>query len=181
MIAPVGDGSNHSEEVEMKFFIAGIFAAMIFAGCGGWGGYIHKSDRFGFKFTFPVGWEVFNRSDDARDRLIGTIPEYEKSEIEIVADKVAPDISPSEIYPSFNAWEVDAEEFRVEDRGTMACKNAEGRYFTYSYRTEEGYMQGMRVIFLGNRFILRIYIEMFQDEYLLNEIEFRRMIRFIEL
>ena len=38
----------------MKRFILGLTILFVISGCGGWGGYVHKSDRYDFKFIFHL-------------------------------------------------------------------------------------------------------------------------------
>lgn len=169
----------------MRYLCIGLLLALLFSGCGGWGDYVHKSDRFKFKFTFPQKWEVWDRSDDERDYLVASLLDGPReAKIVVIADPVAPDISPNEIYPSFMDGGGDGAiltEFSVEGKGAISCKNGEGRYVRVSYLTEEYRINGMRVLFLGNRFKLQIDVEMPADDFVMHETEFFKMISLMEL
>ncbi|MFH0765922.1 MAG: hypothetical protein V2A61_05830 [Calditrichota bacterium] len=168
----------------MKRFGAGILLILFAAGCGGWGDYVYKSDRFKFKLTFPDKWEVMDRSDDKRDFLIAALPDIPDARIIVTALPVAPDISPNEIYPSFMEGKGDAAilmEFKITEKSTISAKNAEGRLIKVQWLGENTTMQGLRTIFLGNRFILEISAEMPQEQFLNHEIDLKKMIRLLEL
>lgn len=168
----------------MKFLNVGFLLLFLISGCGSWGDYVHKSDRFKYKITFPKGWEVWDRSTEQEDYLDAEYPEIPKALLTVRASASAPDISPSELYPSFMDGGGDAAiltEFAITEKGTISSKNREGRQITYSYLTEEDRIKGMRALFIGNRFIIRIKMEMPVDNFEDHEAEFQKMISMLEL
>lgn len=152
--------------------------------CGGWGGYVHKSDRFKYILAFPVGWEVWDRSDDSRDLLVGSVTSNPNVEIIVSAIPVAPDLNPHEVYTTFLEGGQDVavyDEFIVASQGTVHAKNAEGRSIQVEYDKNRQSMRGFRVKFLGNRFTLEIQASAPADEFVLFEPEFKKMISVLEL
>lgn len=157
---------------------------VMLAGCGGWGGNKFTSDKFGFKVTFPEHWELWDKSNDEVDFVEASIPDrVPTARIVVRAVKVAPDLSPNEIYPSFMDGSEFAgrTEFTIEDKGTIACKNSEGRFIKYMWRDEERRMRGMKAMFLGTRMLFQVWMEMPADDFINYEGDFTKMIRLIEL
>ncbi|NQU06047.1 MAG: hypothetical protein HQ568_08140, partial [Calditrichaeota bacterium] len=140
----------------MKSLLICLTAIIFISGCGGWGDYQFKSDRFKFDVAFPEKWEVWDRSDDRRDYLVASLPDGPReARIILTAESLAPDVSSNEIYPSFMNGGGDAsiyEDFEVASKGTMKCKNSEGRYIKVTYLTENERIKGIRSIFLGFKF-----------------------------
>jgi len=168
----------------MRKWVISLLALALLGGCGKWGGFSYKSDRFKFKTTFPDYWEVWDRSSDASDFLVGTLPDaVPGGEIIVRAIPVAPDISPNEIYPSFldGSDYGDRLEFAIEDRGTISCSNSDGRFIKYHYRKDNEKRRGMKVIFLGNRVIIEVSMEMPEDAFIMHESDFTKMIHLMEL
>lgn len=154
------------------------------AGCTSWGGYIHESSRFNFTFTFPDGWEVWDKSDDRRDFLSGTYHSNQATKIEMIATPVAPDISPNELYPFFLDGSGDAEsheEFHIDDKGLVSASNGEGRFVKVRWKGEKVNMRGYRALFIGNRFKLEIRAEMPEDVFGEQELEFPKMVKALKL
>jgi len=168
----------------MKVFIALTLALLTITGCSSWGGYIHESSRYNFKFTFPVGWEIWDKSDDRRDFLTGTYKNLPDTKIDMTATPIAPDIEPTEIYPFFLEGSGDAAElleFSIEDKGLVSASNGEGRFVKVKWKGEKVNMRGYRAIFLGNRFKLEVRAEMPEDKFSEQEAEFSRMIKELKL
>ena len=167
----------------MRTYWMGLLALLYLTGCGSWGDFTYKSDRFKYKVTFPEKWEVWDRSDDSADFLVGSLPESPKAVILVKTHTVAPDLSPQEIYPSFMDGSEYAGklEFKIEDKGAISCKNAEGRFVKFGYLGEEQKMRGIRALFLGERYIMEITMEMPEDDFLVHEMDFNMMIHLIEL
>jgi len=162
-------------------FLAGSF--LLLAGCGGWGDYEHKSDRFKFKVTFPVKWEVWDRSDDHSDHLVATLPDIlPEAKLAVRVTPLAPDATINEILPSFKGnLPTEMEEFEIVDEGTISSKKGEGRSITYTYLTEKHRIKGIRALFIGFRFQVRVEMEMPNDNFITYEPEFRKMISLMEL
>jgi len=170
-------------EENMKRFGTGILIILFGAGCGGWGDYVYKSDRFKYKLTFPVKWEVMDRSDEKRDFLLANLPDIPDSRISVLATPVAPDISPNEIYPPFmdgNGDRAILTEFRILERGTIPAKDKEGRFIKVQWLGENATMQGLRTIFMADRFIIEIRAEMPQDNFPSHEGDLKKMIHLLE-
>jgi len=168
----------------MRQLMASLLMAVAIVGCGRWGGFSYRSDHFKFKVTFPDNWEVWDRSSDANDFLVGTQPDaVPKGEIVVRAVPVAPDISPNEIYPSFldGSDYADRLNFAIEDRGSIACSNSEGRFIRYHYQQGDERIRGMKVVFLGNRVLIEVSMEMPEDAFITNESDFNKMIKLMEL
>jgi len=173
----------------MRFMWLWFLTAIYLSGCGGWGDYVHKSDRFKFKIAFPVHWEVYDRSDNQIDYLEATLPDVSReARIVVRATPVAPDISPTEIYPMFLEGSGDAAillEFVIEEKGTISSKTGDGRFIKISYLTEEHRIRGIRTLFLGGpvrgRYRLEVSMEMPADNFLDHEADFRKMISLMEL
>lgn len=156
---------------------------IILVSCGGWGGYIHKSDRFKYHLAFPIGWEVWDRSDDSRDILVGSIESSPDAEIQVTAIPVAPDLNPHEVYTTFLEGGQDVavfDNFRVTSQGTVHAKNAEGRSIQVEYDKSGQSMKGFRTKFLGNRFTLEISTSAPAEEFILLEPDFKKMISVLE-
>lgn len=149
---------------------------LLIAGCGGWGDYQHKSDRFDFFVAFPDNWEVWDRSDDRRDFLVATLPSLPDAEISVIATPVAPDISPNELYLKLKATDED-----VVDQGMISCKNVEGRFITTRTRVEDQPMRSLRTLFLGDRFILEVNLVSREGDFTTREVEFKRMLKYMVL
>lgn len=168
----------------MKRVIITMLLFSFLVSCGGWGDYEFKSERFKFKMSFPDKWEVWDRSDDRRDFLVANLVNLPGSEISLVATPVAPDISPHEIYPSFLEGDGDYaifKDFLIENQGTISAKNAEGRFINVQYENaDDELLKSLRAIFLGNRFILEIRATVPEDQFLVYEPEFKRMIGSLE-
>ncbi len=160
----------------MRTIWFGIITIVALSGCSGWGDYQHKSDRFKFRASFPSGWEVWDRSDDRRDFLVAINPKIEHAEIQLIAEPVAPDLSPREIYLKLTSTDLE-----IIDKGMISCKDAEGRYIIITDKVDEVTMKGMRTLFLGNRFTLEVGVMMRAEDFDEFEPVFRRMIREIEL
>ncbi len=168
----------------MRPLLIGLIALLYLTGCGGWGDYSYRSDRFKYKVTFPQKWEVWDRSDDSADFLVGSLPDdAPEAEIVVKAHSVAPDLSPHEIYPSFmdGSEYADRLEFRIEDKGAISCRNGEGRFIKFDYLGEESRMRGMRVLFIGDRFIMEVTMEMPEEDFIAREVNFTKMVHLIEL
>ncbi len=168
----------------MKKFTILALALLTLAGCTSWGGYIHDSSRFKFQFTFPDGWEIWDKSDDRRDFLLGTFKGNTATKLEMTATPVAPDISPNELYPFFLDGSGDAgelEEFSIEDKGLVSASNGEGRFVRVHWKGEKTGMRGFRALFIGNRYKLEVRAEVPEDSYSEHEVEFNRMIRALKL
>jgi hypothetical protein len=168
----------------MKLLVLGLAVILLTLGCASWGDYVYKSDRFNFKVTFPDKWTVFDRSTDSEDHLDAEYPGVTAAQMSILAYPSAPDISPNEIYPSFMDAGGDAAiltEFNIVTKGAVSCRNREGRQITYTYLTDEQRIKGMRVLFIGERFIITIKIEMPSDAFADQEPEFNKMISMLEL
>lgn len=154
------------------------------AGCDNWGDYQYESDKFKFKLTFPDGWEVWDKSDDARDFLSASITEKPDAKIELIATKTAPDISVNELYPSFESGGDDAynlKEFTVEEKGTAKASNGEGRMIKVHWEGDKGNVKGIRFLFIGNRYQMTIRCQMAEDDYLTYEADFIKMVRRLQL
>lgn len=132
-----------------------------------------------------MGWEVWDRSDDSGDYLVASLPdENPDAKITLKSRKVAPDISPNEIYPTFLDGSGDGSvlmEFQIEEKGTISAKNGDGRMIVISYLGEKHRMKGIRTIFLGMRYIVEITYEIPADNYLDHVSDFRKMISLLEL
>ena len=168
----------------MRRILLSLTVLTLFVGCGRNNGFKHKSDRFHFKIAFPANWEVWDRSSDSQDYLVGSLPDQvPNAEIAVKAVPVAPDISPNEIYPSFldGSDYADRNEFNVEDKGSISCSNSEGRFIKYRYLGDKAKMRGIKVMFIGNRMLLEIYMEMPEDAFITHELDFNRMIKTMEL
>ena len=168
----------------MRYLNIGFILMLLLSGCGGWGDYVYKSDRFKYKITFPKGWEVWDRSTEQEDYLDAEYPDIPEARITVMASASAPDISPNELYPSFMDGGGDATiltEFAISDKGAISSKNREGRQITYTYLTEKHRINGMRVLFIGNRYIIRVKMEMPVDSFVDHEAEFHKMISMLEL
>ncbi len=160
----------------MRSVCIGLLILFVIAGCGGYGDYKHKSDRFDFSITFPDKWEVWDRSDDRRDFLVATLPSLPDAEIVVIATPVAPDISPNEIYLKLKATDE-----RIIEEGMISCKNTEGRFIITGDRVENQPMKSINTLFLGERFMLEISLIAREGDFTNSEAEFRRMIRYMEL
>jgi len=175
--------------VKRNFLIFLIFSiialvAISIIGCASWGGYIHDSARFKFQFTFPDGWEVWDKSDDRRDFLNGTFRGNTATKVEMIATPIAPDISPNELYPFFLDGSGDAgefEEFSIDDKGIVSASNGEGRFVKVRWKGEKFNMRGYRALFIGNRYKLEVRAEMPEDVFPEQEPEFNKMVRAIKL
>ncbi len=172
----------------MRSFWSGLVALLLLlSGCGGWGGYVYKSDRFKLKVVFPSKWEVWDRSDDTSDYLVATIPDdIPEARIKLIVRPVAMDLSPNELYPTFLEGGGDAAflpDFSVKGRGTISAKNGEGRHILISYLTEEHRIKGMRAIFPvpDKRYVLEIEMSMPEEDYIAYESDFKKMISLIVL
>ncbi|MDP8229444.1 MAG: hypothetical protein P9M15_08335 [Candidatus Electryoneaceae bacterium] len=171
----------------MRWIVFSLSVVLLFAGCGGWGDYVHKSDNFDFSMAFPVGWEVDDRSDGEHDYLTAAMPGSPGSKIIVIAQKRAPDIDANEVYPSFlEAGDiVTEEEFRIIQRRTISCKTTDGRSLEFQYLGPESTMRGLRAIFIGSKPGLRIVVEvrteLYKDDYILHEEDMRKMISEIQL
>lgn len=169
----------------MRLVLVLLFAVILLSGCGGWGDYQFKSDRFKYDAAFPEKWEVWDRSDDRRDYLVASLPDGPpEAKIILIAEPLAPDVNANEIYPSFMSGGSDAaiyEGFEVTGKGTMKCKNTEGRYIRVTYLTENERIKGIRSIFLGFKFKLLISMETTEDNFVLHEHEFFKMVSLIEV
>ncbi len=169
----------------MRYNWIGLIAVVLLSGCGGWGDYVHKSDRFKFKVVFPQKWEIWDRSNDRDDHLVASLPyDIPEAHITVRATPSAPDISANEIYPTFMDGGGDGAilpEFVIENKEAISCKNREGRQITYTYLTERHRMKGIRTLFIGTRFILRVDMEMPADNFADHEVEFRKMVSLMEL
>jgi len=167
----------------MKRLLIGFIVLAALSSCGGWGGYVHKSDRFKFKFVFPVNWEVWDRSDDNRDYLVANLPDVKESEITLLTTPVSPDLSPHEIYPLFLDGGKDGaflQDFEVVEQGTIRAKNIEGRMILIKFTKDRAPIRGLRAMFLGNRFTLEIHTTMPEDQFVVHEADFRKMISLME-
>jgi hypothetical protein len=159
-------------------------ALLILTGCGGWGGYIHQSEKFKFEFIFPDGWEVWDKSDDRRDFLQAMLDGSQDAKIEVTALPTAPDISVNEVYPFFLEGSGDAAElqdFQIEERGMVPASNGEGRFIKVKWTGEKKDMRGYRALFLGNRYRLDVRAEMTEEEFLKYEQDMSKMIKHLKL
>lgn len=157
---------------------------LLLAGCGGWGGYVHDSERFKFKLTFPDGWEVWDKSDDTVDFLQATYREKPETKIEVLAVRTAPDLEPNEIFPFFLGGSGDAvnlQDFAIEEKGTVSAQNGDGRFIKVRWTGEKLSMRGIRALFIGNRYRLSIVAEMSADDFPLQEAELMKMLRMLQL
>lgn len=154
-------------------------------GCKGWGGYIHQSDNFPLKVTFPPGWEVIDRSDDHQDLLEASKPGLEGATIVVQARPTAPDLQPNEIYPPFQAGDGDQftlDEFRVESRGSIKCSNGEGRYIIAEWvGPDKRVRKDYRAIFIGERYLVKLKSTFRLEDYPLNEGDMIKMVSKIKL
>jgi len=128
---------------------------------------------------FPIGWEVWDRSDDSRDILVATITSNPKAEITVTAIPVAPDLNLHEVYATFLDGGQDAslyDQFRVGMQGTVHAKNAEGRSLIVEYEKGGQKMKGFRTKFLGFRFTLEIQASAPADEFIMLEEDFKKMV-----
>lgn len=167
----------------MKRLIAFLVLLLYISGCGGWGGYVFKSEQFKYKFTFPPKWEVIDRSDATGDHLVGNLPDDNFAEIMLTAVPVSPDVSPQEIYLRFSDGGDDATlhfDFEVLETGTINAKNLEGRFILVQYQKNQETMRGIRAKFLSNRFTLEAKADVLEDQYPLQEAVLKKMIRLIE-
>lgn len=160
----------------MRFVWIGLIFLFGFTGCSGWGGYQYKSDRYKYRLAFPVGWEVWDRSDDRRDFLVGTHLDLDDAEIRTISTPVAPDLSPQEIY-----LRLSSTEGQVIEQGTISCRNSEGRFVSTRLKIDERTIRIIKAIFLGNRFTLEIEAIMFEEDFLGHEEDVRKMINMIEI
>ena len=168
----------------MKFLSLGLVTILLMSGCSRWGDYVHKSDRFGYKITFPVHWTVWDRSTDREDHLDAEYPDIPGAQMTVLTSPTAPDIHPNEIYPTFMDGGGDTAiltEFEILTKGAVSCKNREGRQITYTYLTEDQRIKGMRALFIGERFIFTIKVEMPSDVFVDHEPEFNKMLSMLEL
>lgn len=168
--------------MKRNFFITLVLLSIV--GCTSWGGYIHDSSRYKFQFTFPDGWEVWDKSDDRRDFLNGTFKGNSNTKLEMTATPVAPDIEPNELYPFFLDGSGDAEsleEFSIDDKGLISASNGEGRFVKVRWKGEKSTMRGFRALFIGNRFKLEVRAEMPEDIFSEHEAEFNKMIKALKL
>lgn len=166
-----------------KAFLLSLSLLILF-GCTSWGGYQHKSSRFKFTYTFPSGWEVWDKSDDRRDFLLANYKGDPKMSIEVIATPVAPDLSTNEVYPFFLEGSGDAgelNEFTIEDKGLMPTKNTEGRFLRAKWKVDQTYMRSYRGLFLGSRFKLEVKAVMNEDQMNEHEAELTRMFHEIDL
>ncbi len=156
---------------------------LILVDCGGWGGYVHKSRRFPFRFTFPQKWEVMDRSDDRRDFLVANLPNDMLSEIQVITEPVSPDVEPQEIYLRFLDGGDDASnylDFEVLEQGTVNAKNGEGRFIKVAFKKSGEKMRGVKAKFLGFKFTLEAKGFVPEDKWNLYEAEFTKMMAMIE-
>jgi len=164
--------------------LAGLLVLVILlSGCGGWGGYEYKSDLFEYKFVFPNVWEVMDRGDSKSDHLIAHLPDNYNAEIKVDALPVSPDLRANEIYLRFMDGGDDASiymDFEVVNQGTISAKNLEGRYITVKFLKDGEPMQGIRAKFLGFKYTLEVKATVPEDDYILRETEFRKMISMIQ-
>ncbi|HHE46400.1 MAG TPA: hypothetical protein ENL08_01685 [Bacteroidetes bacterium] len=162
-----------------------LVVALLLQGCSSWGDYSFKSDRFKFKITFPERWEIWDRSDDRNDYLVASLPDdIRDASITVRATPTAPDIGTDEVYPSFLEGDGDAAilpKFEVLERGSISCKNREGRQIIYTYVAEKHRMKGIRTLFIGLRYILRVGMEMPEDNFDDYVLDFRKMISLMEM
>ncbi|MCF7810728.1 hypothetical protein K9N50_07035 [bacterium] len=169
----------------MKPLLICLASIIFLSGCGSWGDYQFKSDRFQFKASFPEKWEVWDRSDDRRDYLVASLPDGPpEAKIVLIAEPMAPDVNANEIYPTFMDGGGDASvltEFKVIGKGTMKSANSEGRYIKVTYLTDKHRIKGIRSIFLGFKFKLTISMETTEDDYILHEHDFYKMVSLIEV
>jgi len=152
---------------------------LIVVACGGWGGYVHKSDHFGYRIPFPVEWEVWDRSNDVSDNLLGTIPSEPNAEIQVLAVKVALDINPHGVYMIFLEGGQDTflyDQFRVSNQGTIHAKNAEGRSIEVQYINKGQSYRGIRAMFLGTGFTIEIKASAPAEKFSLFKPVFKKMI-----
>ncbi len=159
-------------------------ALLSIAGCSSWGGYIHDSAKFKFHFAFPEGWEVWDKSDDRRDFLMGVYKGNPDTKLEMTATPVAPDIETNELYPFFLDGSGDAgelQDFGIDDKGLVSASNGEGRFVTVRWKGEKFDMRGYRALFLGNRFKLEVRAEVPEEMFMEHEAELNRMIRELKL
>jgi len=167
----------------IRFLIA-VTALILTTGCNNWGDYQYKSEKFNFSMTFPDKWEVWDKSDDARDFLVASIPDKPEAKIEVIVTKTAPDIHVNELYPTFESGGDDAatlQEFGVDEKKSISAANKEGRMIKVHWEGETKNMKGMRMLFLGDRFQMNIRIEMSEDDYVANELDFLKMAHRITL
>jgi len=169
----------------MRTILNLIIGVGLLVGCGGWGGYKHKSEKFSsLRVTFPDKWEVWDRSDDTRDFLVATMDGVPDAQITIIADPAAPDLHPTELYPTFETGGSDRQdlpEFSVEEKGTVSVANAEGRFIKVEWLGEKSRMKGYRALFVGHRFVLNVRIALSVDDFTVHELEIMRMMKNIEI
>lgn len=155
------------------------------SGCHRWGGYVHHSENFSLKVTFPPRWEVIDRSDDHQDLLEAFRPDVEEAKIIIHARPTAPDIHPNEIYPPFQAGDGDQfalDEFEVDRRGSIKCANGEGRYITAEWLgADKKRRKDYRAIFIGDKYLIKLKATFRLEDYPLNESDIIKMIQKLKL
>jgi len=154
------------------------------AGCDNWGDYQYKSEKFNFSMIFPDNWEVWDKSDDARDFLVASIPDKPEAKIEVIVTRTAPDIHVNELYPTFESGGDDPgtlQDFGVDEKKSVSAANGEGRMIKVHWSGETKNMKGIRFLFIGNRYQMNIRVEMAEDDYVANELDFLKMVHRIQL
>jgi hypothetical protein len=168
----------------MRRLIIAFTVLIVLTGCSSWGDYEFQSDKFKFTVRFPDNWEVWDRSDDSQDLLVAALADKPEAKIVVTAIKSAPDLSPNEIYPTFEGGGNDAgvrKGFGVDGKGTISANNGEGRFIKVHWSGDKFNMRGFRALFIGNRFQLSINAEMKEDDYNLHEQDFLKMVRMLNL
>jgi len=164
--------------------IFAVILLIMLTGCDNWGDYQYSSEKFKFKITFPDKWEVWDKSDDARDFLQGSIPSKPESKIELIAIRTAPDLHVNELYPTFESGGDDAfekNEFAVDEKGTFSASNGEGRFIKAHWEDDKGVIRCMNFLFVGNRYQMNINCVMREEDYMTNEADFVKMVRRLQL
>lgn len=152
------------------------------SGCGSWGDYTFKSEKFGFKIHFPEKWEILDRSDESGDFLIANLPDDKFSEITVTAQSVSPDVGASEIYLRFLDGGNDAviyDDYTIVEKGTVSARNREGRFIGTEFSKDKEPMFGYSAKFLGNRFTLEIKAVTTEELFIAKEADFKKMVSLI--